>query len=438
MKEYILIIGFGKSGKWAYNLGVKWGYMPIVYDDEFMNIESIEKVLKEISFAVVSPGVNDNHQLVVKLKEFAIPIMSEVEFAYFFRNIESKIIGVTGTNGKTTVVRMIQTLLQDKCSVAGNIGVPYSKIVGTEKENVVLELSSFQLEHIRTFTPDIAVFTNFAPDHIDYHGSFENYIRAKLKLLKNHSRNMKVIYCADDKCLRAEIDKLKAIDTFYYSLTKQKGNGIYCDGDQVVIEIDGKMINLFTVRDLGEVTSHYLQNVLVSSLVAYLLGEEIVHFLPRLRMFVPSPYREQIVENSLGIKIINNSKATNLMATLSAIESMGRSSIHLIVGGRGKREDYSQLFKYDNVKSVVAFGESRLEFMTCAEKNGYKTITITKTMEDATKVALSQVRKGEVLLFSPCCSSFDQFRSYEERGDKFNEIVKEIESSILISKTKST
>ena len=423
MKENVLIIGFGSSGKWAYNLGLKWGYMPLIYDDEFMSVETIQDNLQNVSFAVVSPAVNRFHPLIIKLKELAIPVISEIEFAYYFRNENSKIIGVTGTNGKTTVVRMIQSILGKGSELAGNIGIPYSKVVGCEKENMILELSSFQLENIRAFTPDIAVFTNFAPDHIDYHGSYENYINAKLNLIKNRNKDTIIIYNGEDNSLSEKIEECYHANSFYFSTQKLHGFGIYCEQGKVVVSsLKGECV-LYDLKDLGEISHHNLLNALASSLVASLLGVNTENIVKGLKSFVPSPYRQQPVKNNLGVTIINDSKSTNLMATLTALDSC-KGNKYLIVGGKPKNEDYSKLFKgHDNLLRVVAFGESRFEFEKCAIKNGYKNITIVERLKDAVEVVVPLMKKGDVLLFSPACASFDQFSSYVERGKKFDEII---------------
>lgn len=419
-----MIIGFGSSGKWAYNLAVKQGCVPIVYDDQFFSYDDIgAELLRDLSFAVVSPAIPMEHKLIQKLKSLGIPIIPEIEFAYYFKKPKSKIIGVTGTNGKTTVVRLINSILNEKTIVAGNIGVPYSKVVGECEKAVVLELSSFQLQNIVEFAPDIAVFTNFAPDHLDYHKSFEEYKFAKLNLIRNITTKGRIIYNYDDDELRKEIRGVSHKNIYYVSLVRHLGDGIFIEDNEVKIAESGKEFEIFNINEIGKRPTHEMLNILTSVLVAYFFGADKEMILSELNNFKPSPYRQQEIANGLGIKIINDSKSTNLASTIVALRAFGGEKV-LIVGGKPKNEDYSRLF-LDNFKLtyVVAYGESRKEFLQCAKHCGFKNITEVEALAEALSVALGKVKLGGTLLFSPACSSFDQFNSYLERGECFNKLV---------------
>jgi len=425
LKNKILIIGFGESGKWAYNLSIKNGYMPLIYDDKFMDIESILPVVKHLEFAVISPVINRNHPLVKVLDSNGVQIISEIEFAYYFRNLNSKIIGVTGTNGKTTVVRQLESIFGNSCVVGGNIGVPYSKIVNSTKETVVLELSSFQLDRIINFKPDVSVITNLAPDHIDYHGSFDDYINAKLNILKNCNSKNKIIYFGEDELLCSKIKEKTEGDFYYFAFNKKAGNGIYLKNGQVVVCEHGKEKILFSLSDVGQMSKHNILNMLASTMTANLLGVGAEQIISGLKSFSPSPYRQQVVKNNLGITIINDSKSTNLASTLTAIENYKDKNVCLIVGGKPKNEDYSKLFSHEfRVDKIIAYGEAKNEFKDCAYKCGYKKIVLAETLKESVEIAFNNLRHGDVLLFSPACSSFDQFSSYEERGRVFDELIR--------------
>lgn len=419
-----MIIGFGSSGKWAYNLAVKQGYVPIVYDDQFFSYDDIgEELLQDLSFAIVSPAIPMEHKIIQKLKSLDTPIISEIEFAYYFKKPKSKIVGVTGTNGKTTVVRLINSILNEKTVVAGNIGVPYSKVVGDCEKTVVLELSSFQLQNIIEFAPDIAVFTNFAPDHLDYHKNFEEYKSAKLNLIRKITIKGKIIYNYDDDELRKEIRRVSHKNIYYVSMVRRSGNGIFIEGNEVKIVESGKEVEILNINEVGKRPTHEILNILTSVLVSYFFGADREMILSGLNNFKPSPYRQQETANGLGIKIINDSKSTNLASTIVALKAFDGEKV-LIVGGKPKNEDYSRLFLEDfRLAYVVAYGESRSEFLQCAKHCGFKNVTGVETLSDALSVAIGKVKLGDTLLFSPACSSFDQFNSYLERGECFDKLV---------------
>lgn len=429
MKNKIIIIGFGSSGKWAYNLAIKQGYMPIIYDDEFMFCEDIEdNLIKKLSFAVVSPAVQIEHKLLCRLRSFGVPIISEIEFAYYFKSKNSKIIGVTGTNGKTTTVRLINSILNKNSLVAGNIGIPYSKVVSGCDKDIVLELSSFQLQNIVAFTPDVAVFTNFAPDHLDYHKNFKEYKSAKLNLIKNTTSDGKIIYNYDCVELRKEIEQVSHQNIYYVSTQRRGGSGIFIEDVKVKISDKEKDIEMFDICEIGTRPIHEIQNILTSTLVAYFFNIERQTILAGIKNFKPSPYRQQELNNEFGIKIINDSKSTNLASTIVALQSFQGSKV-LIVGGMPKNEDYSQLFLEDfEMTNVIAYGEARGEFFKYAKKYNFKNFIIAETLSEAFDIAMKKINTGEILLFSPACSSFDQFSSYLERGQCFDKLVEHYES----------
>lgn len=424
MSKFCLIIGMGNSGKWAYNLTLSLGYVPIIFDDEFMTIDEIRNSKMNFSFVVVSPSIKKSHSIIKYLTEKGLKIISEIELAYLARDNKNCIIGVTGTNGKTTVVSMIGDILGGNAIVAGNIGIPWSKVLNNEKKYTVLELSSFQLEFIECFTPDIAVFTNLAPDHLEHHSSYEEYVNAKLNLIKNANKNTKIIYFADDDYLSKLILSKNSQNCYYFAINRRPGFGVYIENSEVVVSDRFGETKLFSLSEFNELAYHNKLNLLASTLVAYLCGVEVKNILLGLKNFTFPHFREELIENKLNCKIVNDSKSTNLASTLTALKTYNHK-VTLILGGMGKGEDYSALFLKDfGVERIVVYGEVGEKMISTAQGFGYKSITKIDKFDEAVNFALNQLNPGDTLLFSPACSSFDQFVSYQERGRRFNELVK--------------
>lgn len=410
---------------WAYNLTMRLGYVPIVYDDKFFDCHTFCSMKFNYDFAVVSPGFSRKHPLIKFLQRENIELISEIELAYLARENKGTIVGVTGTNGKTTVVSMLKSILGARCMLAGNIGVPWSKVIDENKEITVLELSSYQLDFIKTFTPSIAVITNLAPDHIDHHGNYESYKKAKLNLIKNITNITPVVYCGEDSELRLVVEKQNVLNAYYFAESKMPGFGAYIDGNWVVIE------NAFGVHRVvkleNDVTHHNKLNILASVMVAFLLGTDKRDVEYGLKNFRYPKFRQEFVPNTLGLTIINDSKATNLASTLALIINYKKIET-LIVGGRGKDEDYSKLFECEvEINRIVAYGESGQLFVDCSHRFGYKNITNIFDFDDAVGFALKNTKTGELIL-SPACSSLDQFESFNARGERFNKLVKDYEN----------
>lgn len=427
MKNCVLIIGFGKSGKWAYNLALKLGYMPLIFDDGFSDLKNCWIYYNSIDFAVVSPGVPPTHKLIQKLNEKNVSIISEIEFCYLARENKHPIIGITGTNGKTTVTEMISGVLAGEVTTCGNIGKPWSEVLVKQENSkyTLLELSSFQLNNINLFHPKIAVLTNFAPDHIDYHGSFENYIDAKMKLTKNMDVDDFVIYNGEDGEVKKRVILLRRPRVLYFSEERLSGEGIYFEKNNVVLSYAGESNVLFSLPENSHFEKHTRLNILASSLVCSLLGVDGTKIRESLLKFKPSMFRQTEVKNDLGIRIINDSKATNLSAVLMAV-SEHKSDV-LLVGGKGKNESYLSLFSKPTFHDIVVYGEMGEEVVGCAKICGFQNIVYYKKFDDAVKVAVKLTKVGETLLFSPAGSSFDQFTSYQERGERFNFLIRDIE-----------
>ena len=417
-----MVVGIGDSGKSAYSLLIKNGYMPIFYDDQFSQFEYYEGIFKDLKFVVVSPGIPPDHKVLNKARELDIDVFSEIELAYRLRSSNSQIVAVTGTNGKTTVTSMIDSILGEDSCACGNIGVAWSSVCDDDKKYNCLELSSFQLSNVKTFKPKVSIILNFAPDHIDYHGSFEEYIKSKMKICKNQTKEDFLIYNADDDLVSKLIEPYEG-QKFYFALNKKNGNGVYIENNSVCLEIEDEKKVLFDLEDFRILGHHNIRNILASTMAAALLGvapKEVKTAILNYKFF---PYRNSKVNVNLKYVVYNDSKSTNLASTLSAIDCFD-GSIVLIVGGRGKNEDYSALFeKRDKLKNIFAYGEASDQFVCAAKKCHYSDIVQIPSFEECVLRALDVCDKNDVLLFSPACSSFDCFSSYRARGEFFEKLV---------------
>lgn len=422
MKNLCLIIGCGKTGRSVYSFLITKGYIPIFYDDNDLCV-NLHDFLNDLEFIVPSPGVNPNHEILIKAKQLNIPIISSTEIMYLFRSDkDNMVIGVTGTNGKTTVTSMINKLVKNSIA-CGNIGLPWTDVDKLEKINVV-ELSSFELDRTYKFKPNIFVLLNLAPDHIDYHGDYDSYINAKLKPLKNMQKDDILVYGAEDLLIAEKIKSCNC-KRYYFSKSEREGRGIYLDKNIVVVDICGERVQLFNIEEINFVGHHNLLNILASVLVAYLCGESAIDIKNKLLDYKYEKYRLEEVKTQSSFRIFNDSKSTNLASTISALDVAERSIV-LLVGGRGKKEDYAKLFNYMyKIKILVVFGESKDLFVKSAKDNGVMDkVLVFDNMRSAVGGAMKILEEGDVLLFSPACASFDEFSSYVERGDVFNELIK--------------
>jgi UDP-N-acetylmuramoylalanine--D-glutamate ligase len=385
------------------------------------------KTFLQQDLIVPSPGVPADAPLLLAARGKGITIWSEIELAYRF--LQGRLIGITGSNGKTTTTSLVEHILKGAALptiLAGNIGTPLISCVdGMSKTTVtVVELSSFQLELIDKFRPNISVLLNLTPDHLDRHRTMDSYAAAKSRIFENQTEEDAAILNADDP---AAVPYAPARPRAYWFSRKQRlAQGAYLNGEEIVFRNDGKEEAVMARRDVPLVGEHNLENVLAAVAATRLAGADAAAVAKGVRSFAGVEHRLEFVTEIGGVRYYNDSKATNVDATLKALDAFpGR--ILVILGGKDKGSDYTVLQKPLREKAVLA-----LLIGAAAEKidqqiAGSVAIELAGTLERAVETASHAARPGDVVLLAPACASFDQFQSYEHRGRVFKDLVRQLE-----------
>lgn len=370
---------------------------------------------------VLSPGVRFDLPEIRDARAAGKTVISEIELAWNF--ISKPVIGITGTNGKTTTTSLLSEMLERsgmKIFTGGNIGTPLISVAEKDDEYdfLLLELSSFQLQGIKDFSPHVAVILNISPNHLDHHSSMEEYEAAKLGLFANQREDDWAVFNADDPAVLRGSDSFRAKKISFG--TGQDKTDVYCKEDEIV---SGEIS--FRLRDSALVGEHNRENIMAAVAVAGVLGCERDPVQKSIDEFRPLPHRMEFVLTIRGVDVYNDSKSTTPFATLRAIESLP-SPIILVAGGKDKGIDYGCLKDAvaDKVKALVLIGETTEKMR--AQLGGLAQTTCAGSLKEATRSALGLSETGDTLLFSPGCSSFDMFSSYEERGNLFKEIVRDV------------
>jgi UDP-N-acetylmuramoylalanine--D-glutamate ligase len=432
MGEKVLILGLSKSGiaaaegvnKRGGDVWITEGKEPKPeFADKISELKSkgihietnghTEEFISGASYAITSPGIPPKSDIFKKLEEKNIPIISEIEYAY--RNTDIPFIVITGTNGKTTTTALVSHILSKKYSapVCGNIGVPPTKLIDEKHDFLVCEVSSFQAEMTSKFKAKIACWTNFTPDHIDWHGGLENYFKAKAKLFLGNQA--------------PEYAILNAADLRLNEFAKQINNAVMFDDDKDCYIKENKIYfrgeAIISLSDCPLIGHHNYQNIMCGIAIAKLIGMDNSDIRERVMSFRPPEHRLEKVREYGGITFYNDSKATNPEASIVAIDSFNNTNVALILGGRDKNTDLTEMCRSINehIKTVFLIGEATKRFEENLLKNGFSNIIKEKTMEDAIDKAISL--KPDVVLLSPACASFDMFNSYEHRGEVFKKYV---------------
>ncbi len=381
-----------------------------------------DEFIEGADFAVTSPGIPPRSEIFKKLNERNIPIISEIELAY--RNTKTPFIAITGTNGKTTTTALVSHILEKdfKAPYCGNIGVPPTSLINEKNDYLVCEISSYQAQMTVNFKPFISCWTNFTPDHIDWHEGLENYFKAKAKLFLGKQAPKYAILNAKDERLAkfgAECKDTKVIwfdredapDTSYI-----KDNAIWFKSNNVAEKI-------IDIKDCPLVGHHNYQNIMCGIICAKLCGMKSSDVRERIMSFKAPEHRLEKVRVMDGITFYNDSKATNPEASIVAIDSFNGVDVALILGGRDKNTDLTEMCHSINkhIKTVLLIGEATERFEENLRKNGFDNIIKEGSMESAIDKAISL--KPDVVLLSPACASFDMFKSYEHRGDVFKNYV---------------
>ncbi|WP_271782644.1 UDP-N-acetylmuramoyl-L-alanine--D-glutamate ligase [Aquimarina algiphila] len=441
----LVVLGAGESGVGTAILGKKKGFDVFVSDkgtitDHYKEVlrnfeieweEQQHTVSRIINADVVmkSPGIPDKVALVKQLLEKGIHVVSEIEFAFGFT--AAQIVGITGSNGKTTTTMLTHYILQQgglDVNIAGNIGDSFAKQVA-EKDApfYVLELSSFQLDGIKEFAPHIAILTNITPDHLDrYDYKFENYIASKFRIAMNQKEDDYFIYDADDKVIVEYLEKYPIRSKLLpFSLTKRVENGAYLEKNNITITIDNNKI-IMPTENLALKGNHNVKNAMAAATVSQLLKIRKTTIRECLENFHGVEHRLENVLKINNVQYINDSKATNVNATFYALDAM-KSATVWIVGGVDKGNDYTELFSLVNekVKAIICLGVDNSKIIN-AFGNCVDDIVETQSMKEAVKMAYKIAERNENVLLSPACASFDLFKNYEERGRQFKEAVREL------------
>jgi UDP-N-acetylmuramoylalanine--D-glutamate ligase len=377
-----------------------------------------------------SPGIPEKNELVKKIRNKGIPIISEIELAYRYKG-NSKIIGITGSNGKTTTTALTYHICKTgelDCALVGNIGYSFARQVAVDpKPWYVAEISSFQLDDIQAFRPDVAILTNITEDHLDrYDYKFENYINSKFRIVANQTAQDHFIYCEDDPVTMRYFGNYTInSNPLPITMNKETNRGAFIKNGQMTVTTGDEKMQM-SINDFALKGKHNQYNTMAAGIAALIIGirKEKIRFA--IESFETLAHRMEPVATVRGVQFINDSKATNVNSTWYALESMEKPTI-LILGGIDKGNDYSLIrdLVKEKVKAIVCLGTDNRKIHE-AFQNDVALIVNTSSAEEAVKAAFHFANKGDVVLLSPACASFDLFKNYEDRGDQFKKAVREL------------
>jgi UDP-N-acetylmuramoylalanine--D-glutamate ligase len=440
----LVVLGAGKSGVGAACLAKIKGYQVFVSDKgiikkdaqsvlsnnkiEWEEEKHSESLILNADEIVKSPGIPDDVPLLIAAKKKGIPVISEIEFACRFTN--ATIIAITGSNGKTTTTMLTYHIFKNAGKdvvMAGNVGVSMAGVlVDRDPQYFVLELSSFQLDGMIDFNPDIAIILNITPDHLDrYDYKFENYVDSKMRIIQNQGKDDVLIYNADDEVIGDALSKLNTHSKKYpFSLTKKIEKGAYTKNETVIFNI--KQQFTMSLHKIALQGKHNTYNTMASGIASNLVDIRKENIRESLSDFKNIPHRLEFVGKVNGIDFINDSKATNINSTWYALDTL-KGPMIWIVGGIDKGNNYAMIERMvaEKVKAIICLGKDNLKIINAFE-DIIEPIVEASSAEDAVNKAYYLARPGDKVLLSPACASFDLFESYEERGDKFKLAVKAI------------
>ena len=450
MKDIVMVAGMGKSGISAAELILNIGGRVLLYDsNETLDRETVlskfdedsvkninvklgklnEEDINDIRVCVMSPGISLETDFVKLLLTHRIQLWSEIQLAYFVA--KGKIMAITGTNGKTTTTALLGEIMKrkyEKCFVVGNIGIPYTQIALDTDENsvTVLEVSSFQLETIIDFKPNVSAILNITPDHLNRHHTFENYSAIKKEICMNQTAQDHCILNYDDEQLREFGDsgecKAKVV---FFSVKNTLKEGVYVDNNTVYYSSPAKKVAVLSLDEVQLLGRHNHENICAAVAMAVVEGVDIDDIRQACYEFKAVEHRVEFVREKYGVKYYNDSKATNPDAAIQGLNAMPGPTI-LIAGGYDKQsvyDEWAKLFK-DKLKYLVLIGSTRDKIAECAKKHGFNNIMYAETLQEAVRVCDSYADKGDYVLLSPACASWGMFDNYEQRGDIFKSCVK--------------
>ncbi|MBE7172045.1 MAG: UDP-N-acetylmuramoyl-L-alanine--D-glutamate ligase [Williamsia sp.] len=446
MAKRLVILGGSESGIGAALLGQKEGYDVFVSDSSPLKEKyreelvaagiryeegshSIAKIL-EADEVMKSPGIPEKADLVKKIRQKGIPVISEIELAYRHKG-NSKIIGITGSNGKTTTTALIYHICRHgglDCALVGNIGYSFARQVALDpKALYVAELSSFQLDDIHGFRPEIAVLTNITEDHLDrYEYKFENYIRSKFRIAMNQTADDFFIYCQDDPVTKEYLNRFSIYSNLLpFSMQEELNKGAFIKDDKVTIKTGNEPISM-SIYDFALPGKHNQYNTLAAGIATATLGLRKEKIKEAIASFESLEHRMEYVTTVKGVDFINDSKATNINSTWYALENMSKPTV-LILGGVDKGNDYSLIEELveQKVTAIVCMGLENAKIHEAFDKK-VAHVADASSAKEAVQLAFSLAEKDGVVLLSPACASFDLFKNYEDRGKQFKDAVMEL------------
>lgn len=445
MGQRVLVAGTGISGIAAAKLLLAQGGEVVLYDgntklskekilEKFEKGAKVTVVLGElkkldlagVELCVISPGISLEAPFVPVLDEAKIPIWSEIELAYHCS--KGKLAAITGTNGKTTTTALTGEIMKsfyDSVFVVGNIGDPYTAhaLDTTEESVTVAEVSSFQLETIMEFHPNVSAITNITPDHLDRHKTMECYIQVKEGVTANQTEDDCCVLNYDDPLLREFGASLKC-RVIYFSRKEKLDSGIYMDGDMIICRRDKKEVPVLDVKDMQIIGGHNYENVMAAVAISLEMGVPMEKIREACVQFKAVEHRIEFVRERFGITYYNDSKGTNPDAAIQAIRAMPGPTL-LIAGGYDKHSEYDEWIEsFDGkVRYLVLIGQTRDKIAECAKAHGITDIMYAEDMQEAVQVCASYANQGDYVLLSPACASWGMFKDYEERGRIFKECV---------------
>lgn len=443
-----IVAGTGKSGISATKLLVNHGVKVYLFDEnKDRDIEAIkektgdselvqielgelgEDALSSSQLMVISPGIPVDAPFTDVVRNAGIPIWSEIELAYHYG--KGKIAAITGTNGKTTTTALVGEIVRAhnaKTIVVGNIGIPYTELCDTtdDDSDTVAEISSFQLETVIDFHPNVSAILNLTPDHLNRHYTFENYGNVKFSITKNQTMDDVTVLNYDDEHTRAMGEKAKDhCHVVYFSRLEKPAGGVYVEDGDIILEDGDKKINVLAIKDLKLMGAHNVENVLAAVGISYYMGVPVDVIRDVATSFKAVAHRIEYVDTVDGVAYYNDSKGTNPDAAIKGIQAMVAPTF-LIGGGYDKGSEYDEWIEaFDGkVKWLVLIGQTAQKIADCAKRHGFNSIIFEENLQDAVAYCHENAVDGDAVLLSPACASWGQFDNYEQRGDMFKEYVR--------------
>lgn len=443
-----IVAGTGKSGISATKLLVNHGVKVYLFDEnKDRDIEAIkektgdselvqielgelgEDALSSSQLMVISPGIPVDAPFTDVVRTAGIPIWSEIELAYHYG--KGKIAAITGTNGKTTTTALVGEIVKAhnaKTIVVGNIGIPYTELCDTtdDDSDTVAEISSFQLETVIDFHPNVSAILNLTPDHLNRHYTFENYGNVKFSITKNQTMDDVTVLNYDDEHTRAMGEKAKDhCHVVYFSRLEKPAGGVYVEDGDIILEDGDKKIDVLAIKDLKLMGAHNVENVLAAVGISYYMGVPVDVIRDVATSFKAVAHRIEYVDTVDGVAYYNDSKGTNPDAAIKGIQAMVAPTF-LIGGGYDKGSEYDEWIEaFDGkVKWLVLIGQTAQKIADCAKRHGFNSIIFEENLQDAVAYCHENAVDGDAVLLSPACASWGQFDNYEQRGDMFKEYVR--------------